>query len=425
MTQQSGTIVATGSQSFMSRRIILCHPFGNANVRQALAAIDSVGLLERFVTTICAESFPLSDLLPSGMRLELEKRSYTCISKKKIVCRPGLELIRLLSARLGQRFPVLKSVSPSVDSIWRTIDWSVISVAASLSESDLALYCYEDGAYEAFSVLKRSIKFYELPIGYWRRMHSLFLEEKSLRPAWASTLVGLSDSEEKLERKDAELELADRIVVPSEFVKSTLPLRFARSAAVIPYGCPIPIEPRILQAKRSGKLKVIFCGSLGQRKGVAYLFEAMARVKDIAQLTVVGNFVAPSEPLQRALLNVTWHRMLPRQRLLELMQEHDVFLFPTLFEGRALVVLEALSQGLPVITTENSGTGDLITDGETGFMVPIRDVDAIVQAIVMLHKDRDLLMYMHERVIRAAERSSWACYRENLIEMVTSISGNL
>ena len=53
------------------------------------------------------------------------------------------------------------------------------------------------------------------------------------------------------------------------------------------------------------------------------------------------------------------------------------------------MVLEAMSQGVPVITTPNSGSSQFISDGDDGFIVPIRDVEAIVQRLESLVQDRD------------------------------------
>jgi glycosyltransferase involved in cell wall biosynthesis len=102
------------------------------------------------------------------------------------------------------------------------------------------------------------------------------------------------------------------------------------------------------------------------------------------------------------------------------MRDHDVFLFPTLFEGRALVVLEALSQGLPVITTRNSGTEDAVIDGVSGFIVPIQSVDAIVEALETLCSDRQLVHQMGEEAVKIAAKITWDKYRADLISVLTT-----
>jgi len=74
-----------------------------------------------------------------------------------------------------------------------------------------AVYAYEDCALKSFQKAKKwGIQcIYDLPIGYWRAAHQIFEKERTMQPGWACTLAGLSDSTDKLARKDEELMLAD------------------------------------------------------------------------------------------------------------------------------------------------------------------------------------------------------------------------
>jgi len=65
----------------------------------------------------------------------------------------------------------------------------------------------------------------------------------------------------------------------------------------------------------------------------------------------------------------------------------DVFVLPSWIEGLPLVVLEAMAQAKPVVATDVGGTGELVVDGETGLLVPPRDVDALVRAVDALLAD--------------------------------------
>ncbi|WP_213804288.1 glycosyltransferase family 4 protein [Granulicella sp. dw_53] len=397
------------------RRIVLGHPFGNENVRQALVALSNAGVLESFVTTICAEHVPFLSSLPGNLREEIERRSFKVPPSDHIKSHPFKEVLRLLTSRVAHTLPAIRAFGPTVDDIWQSLDVHLTVEARRHEKNGLAVYAYEDGALSTFSALPGVRKIYELPIGYWKSMHRLFMEERTLNPDWAVTLAGLSDPPEKLKRKDAELELSDQIIVPSEFVKSTLPEHWAAKANIVQYGCPSPTKIRISATHNKGPLRALFCGSLGQRKGISYLFNAIERMGRHVELTVIGSEVAPCPSLQHALEKTTWHRSLPHARVLELMQSHDVLVFPTLFEGRALVVLEALSQGLPVITTAHSGATDVVISGQSGFLIPIRSTDAIVEALETLYDNRDLLDYMKEQARVIAAATSWESYRANLL----------
>jgi glycosyltransferase involved in cell wall biosynthesis len=246
-------------------------------------------------------------------------------------------------------------------------------------------------------------------------------EEESLQPEWAVTLQGRGDSDEKLRRKDEELALATDIVVPSEFVRGTLrkagPLE-AR-VTVLPYGAP-PAKPSVRTGGEvtDGKLKVLFVGSLSQRKGLSYLLQAVARLGSKIELTLIGRRVAECRALDAALCVHLWIPSLSHSALLEEMSHHDVMVFPSLFEGCALVILEAMSQGVPVITTPNAGSSQFVSDGDDGFIVPIRDVEAIVEKLETLLLNRDRLASMSQTAMRKAAQHSWERYRRQFAAMV-------
>ena len=122
--------------------------------------------------------------------------------------------------------------------------------------------------------------------------------------------------------------------------------------------------------------------------------------------------------LDMALSRHRWVDSLPHDKILAEMRQHDVFVFPSLFEGFGLVITEALSQGLPVITTPHTCGPDILTEGQDGFIVPIRDSQAIAEKLELLHRDRDCLAAMSIAAVATARRVTWEGYRERLVEAV-------
>lgn len=402
----------------MNSSIVMAHPFGNANVRQALMTFHHAGMLDKFITTISAEHLAIRKIFPRNIRGEIDRRRFPDLPSFSIQTHPFYEALRLLGKRLSHISPKLANTFPSVDDIWAQTDRALCAYVKKQGNRDLTIYAYEDGAFNTFSSNAQIRKIYELPIGYWKSMHMLLDEERDLNPEWGVTLSGLRDSPQKLEQKDMELELADKIIVPSSFVNSTLPGRYHFKTTVVPYGCPPALNDDEIRPSKEGALKVFFCGSLGQRKGISYLFDAVERMGASVELTVVGAEVVSCPRLTRSLNKVKWYKSLSHQRVLKLMRESDVLVFPTLFEGRALVVLEALAQGIPVITTMNSGTSDVIIEGRSGFLVPIRSMEAICEALERLYRDRELLEYMKREALKVARISGWECYRQKLLTAV-------
>ena len=403
--------------------LILSHPIGNANVRQAVRALNEVGLLAEFWTSLAWHpEHPLAKMLPRSLSRELRRRTFTHVHRDKVHCYPWLEAGRLLANRFHLAGLTRHEVGLfSVDAVYRGLDAAVASRLQHAKNVD-AVYAYEDGALASFRAA-RKLGFktiYELPIGYWRCYQELMEEEAELQPEWAMTLPGNSDSTGKRDRKDEELALSNHIVVASEFVRRTLtkagPLNAGISVA--PYGAPPTCSVKAQPSGSDRPLKVIFVGMLTQRKGISYLLRAAELLGPKIELTLVGRRVGKSRALDAALRVHRWIPSLHHADLLQEIGQHDVMVFPSLFEGCALVLLEALSQGVPVITTPNTGASDFLGDGEDGFIVPIRDVGAVVEKLELLASDRELLDAMSQAAICKAAQRSWERYRNRLASIV-------
>lgn len=411
------------SRSESNRRIIATHPTGNTNSRFLVEAFEDAELLDSFFTCIATgsdESNPLRKKLFAQRRCNLPT--------ERINLQPLYEIIRLLSVK----FPISGFLRQHetgmfcVDEIYRRLDIKVAKHIKNKAAPSSILYAYEDGALNCFRAAKdRNIPcIYDLPIGYWRAARRIQTEEAELKPEWAVTMPALKDSDAKTARKDQELQLADEIFVASRFTAETLgEANFeVPTPIVIPYGCPPArsIDEVTKSRTKGDKLKVLFVGSLGQRKGLAYLLEAVALMGDKAELTLVGRKSAECQPLDKALNEHTWIESLAHPQILELMSTQDVLVFPSLFEGFGLVLTEALSQGLPIIATHHTAAPDLIEDGKEGFIVPIRDSQAIAQRLEQLHSDPDLLESMRHAAITKANTFTWRRYQDNIVAALKS-----
>jgi alpha-maltose-1-phosphate synthase len=404
--------------------LILSHPVGNANVRQAVRALNEVGLLSEFWTSISwRPEHPLDKVLPRSVSRELKRRTFTHVRRDQVHCYPWLEAGRLLARQFHLPGLTRHEVGRfSVDAVYRGLDATVASRLQHAKNID-AVYAYEDGALASFRVAKKQglRTIYELPIGYWKCYRELMDEEAELQPEWAMTLPGNLDSVGKHQRKDEELALATHIVVASEFVRQTLlkagPLNAPVSVA--PYGAPPTCALKTRSSASEGTLRVIFVGMLSQRKGISYLLRAAERLGSRIKLTLIGRRVGGKcRVLDAALREHRWIPSLSHSELLQEIGRHDVMVFPSLFEGLALVLLEALSQGVPVITTPHTGAMDFLSDGEDGFVVPIRDAGAIVEKLELLASDRERLAAMSQAAIRKAALRSWERYRGLLASIV-------
>jgi glycosyltransferase involved in cell wall biosynthesis len=404
--------------------ILLSHPTGNENVRQAALAFREAGLLREFWTCISWNSnATVSGLLPHSLRQQLSRRSFHPSLRAVTRTAPAREMGRLLVSALGLSIFSEHETGPlSIDAIFSDLDRKVAARLSQLPDCKL-VYAYEDGALETFRAAQaHSIsRVYDLPIGYWKVAQQIYAEEREREPAWAATLTGVRDSEEKLARKDEELRLADRVVVASSFTKETLRAAdLAVEVQVIPYGAPAAISANV--EAHSGALRVLFVGSLGQRKGLSYLLQAIKLLGSKVELTLLGRkAVDGCPPLEEAIRKHRWIPSLPHPELLRVMQQHDVLILPSLFEGFGLVILEAMAQRLPVIATPHTAGPDVISEGVDGFIVPIRSAEAIAARLDHLASNPNLLQQMKQAAQDKAKSQRWENYRESLTQMAQDL----
>jgi len=316
-----------------------------------------------------------------------------------------------------------------IDQIYRTLDWHVATnLNIAQKEGVTAVYAYEDGALEIFEQAKKLglLCIYDLPIAYWETGRKLLLEEADRLPQWAPTLGGgITDSAIKLERKRRELELADVVVGPGSFVLDSLPEWSADKIKIMsPFGSPVSYVSLGLKDKnQDGPLRVLFVGSMGQRKCLGDLFEAIKLLDGAnVELVVLGSLLAPMDFYREQLSNFTYEPVRSHNEVLELMRTCDVFCLPSIVEGRALVIQEAMSQGLPIIITSNTGGEDLVINGETGFLVPIRSAEAIAEKIKWFVDNRDQIAAMGEKAAIHAQAYTWENYSSNIVEQLKAIS---
>jgi alpha-maltose-1-phosphate synthase len=404
--------------------VLLSHPTGNQNVRNALRGLIDAAMLREFWTTIAWDpESRWNRVLPRKLRTLLARRSYAGVPRELVKCVPWREMVRL-----SRGFFVLNSLlcsderPCSVIGVYRHCDRRVARRLHTLRPD--VVYAYEGGARETFREARRLgiVTVYELASTYWYWEHKLLSQEAARNPEFAGLLPKLLDSPGHMQWKDEELRLADFVFVASRHVKRSLAgVMPDEKIRVIPYGAP-PVRPRRRTAPGAGEpLRVLFVGSLNQGKGISYLFEAVDRLAARVDFTIVGRRFAANDRVDEACRRWRWFETLPYDQVLEIMMESDVLVLPSLCDAFGLVVTEALSCGVPVIVTPQVGASDLIRDGEEGFVIPPCSAKAIAERLNVLDRDRDMLAAMSRKAQAAAAARSWESYRADFAGAVRSL----
>ncbi len=407
-------------------KILFTHPIGNANVRAILNGLNDEGYLDSFYTSLATYPNNIWDFLSRFKGLsEFNRRNYNPTLQKFTYTFPYKELGRMFALKTGlSGFTKHETGIFSVDEVFKYASYKA-SLDLHNKTNLTAVYAYEDGALELFIEAKKNglSCIYDLPIAYWETGRKLMLEESERLPSWAVTLAGgIKDSKKKLERKTKELELADFVIVPSLFVKDSLPENKKASPTILaPFGSP-SIFSSLNTTKKQNKLRVLFAGSMGQRKGLGDLFQAVKLLNNSnIELVIMGSPIASMEFYRKQYQNFTYEPPRPHSEVLALMRTCDIFCLPSIVEGRALVMQEAMSQGLPLIITPNSGGEDLIIEGETGFLVPIRKPDLIAEKLLWFLNNKNHLEYMSECSKKQAAKYTWKKYTQTVITGIESL----
>lgn len=399
-------------------QVLVSHFTGNPNSCAVAQALAEGGALAAFHTTLVVPGW-LKRLTGAGARRAFPEvvepliKSHAWREVLRLACRSAPVLRRLpLAGRLGR-----------LDRVVRWFDGEV-SRAVRRSRGVQAVYAYMDAAEQTFQAARaRGMQtIYELPTPYWRFTRDVVNEEAGLKPEWAATLPVIDDDSEAMLRRDRELQLADVVVVPSALVRDSLKLApaFKATVHVVPYGCPEGCERASVLDRPKRRLRVLYVGSLNQGKGLSYLAEAMSGLEGGAELTVIGSRTAekPCAALD-AFLAAHRHRAgLSHDEVLAEMRQHDVLVLPTLYEGLALVLLEAMACGLTVVTTPHSGLEGLIQDGQEGFVVPLRSAEAIRVRLKLLAADEETLLRMRSAALGWSREHSWHRFREEIRRVV-------
>ncbi|MCC5657836.1 glycosyltransferase family 4 protein [Nostoc sp. XA010] len=409
--------------------IALIHPTGNPFARNAAISLGEAGLLQEVITTIAHNpegniSQYLKRLpaqISNSIANELGRRTWIPPNGVAMRSHPWGEAMRLTLVKTGLSKGFGFGSQGPIDWVYASLDRHV---AKHHLQGLAAVYAYEDGAATTFEAAKQQgiLCLYDLPILFYRMAREIQQEEVERFPALSASLQAVREPDWKLRRKEQEVALADHIFVASSITQQSL-LREGVSPdkiTVIPYGAPIDyFQP---QPKLDQTFRALFVGRVGARKGVHYLTKAWEELQlPQAELILVGVNEFPETWLSQLPHGVNYIPSVPHTTLNQYYSNANVFVFPSLVEGFGLVLLEAMACGIPVITTPHTAGPDILTDGVEGFIIPIRDVQALKEKLEWCYSHPQELAEMGRAARRKAEQLNWGLYRQRLASRVQEI----
>jgi glycosyltransferase involved in cell wall biosynthesis len=219
---------------------------------------------------------------------------------------------------------------------------------------------------------------------------------------------------------------AERIYVTSAWNISLIPPKYQHKASVLlPIGfnhneLPDSGEPKVPNLSNKDSFKVLYVGNLLYMKGMHLGIPAFARLLKVnpnATLTVVGS--GPDGPRWKAIAeklgvngHIEWIPRMDRLKLSSMYSTHDVHIYPTLQDPGGMVILEALSHGLPVACLDHKGSGEII-DETCGLNIEAEGlneeqvIEALADRLIQLAQDPERLHCLSNGALRQAEKFRW------------------
>ena len=281
------------------------------------------------------------------------------------------------------------------------------------------------------SALRTGIKAKSQGAGYVcdRGSSHIRFQDRILREEYQRQCIPFSGIDPRvIACEEAEYKAADLITVPSTFaLDSFVACGVSRhKLRQVPYGVDLSAFYPCAQ-RNDNEFRVLFAGNVSVQKGVRYLLDGFQRFRRERKRLVFAGSISPDlESDVRQLRGDSRISMLgrvPQPRLKEIMSTSDVLVLPSIQEGLALVQAQAMACGCPVIASENTGASDLFTDGKEGFIVPIRDPNAIAERLQLLADSPDLQSRMSKAAIqRVKSMGGWEQYGETMYRILSELT---
>lgn len=304
--------------------------------------------------------------------------------------------------------------------------WFDRAVARSLQDGDRVVIPTAGTALKTLEAARRHgiVSVLDYPTAHCDFIVELLTEERRRAPDFAATVPLEFFNPVRLGRLRAEMAAADRILVLSGFARDTFVERGVPADRLVltHHGVDLDLFQPVPPGRADdGRFRVLFAGQITQLKGISYALEGFERAAiPASELTFMGA-VRGDPDVWRSRPNVRHQPPVPFFEMPDHYRGADVFLMPSLCEGFPQTPILAMACGLPCIVSEHTFGTDVITDGVDGFIVPIRDPEAIAERLLALHRDPDLGRRVGAAARQRAASFTWHRYGQRVVEVVSAL----
>jgi glycosyltransferase involved in cell wall biosynthesis len=400
-------------------KVLVFHP-RKQHADQLCIALQGGGYLLGFVTSFWhkfhLQSLSLLTRLYPPLKKELLKRYHKDLSSDLVSTFPYAELLRMGIDKL-----VGKSSDKRIYLVDRFHDKAGSTLFAHfIAQADMVI-SFENSSRHIF---KKAHKLGKITILELSSLHYHFIG--SLRQQYEAFRKSLPDDvffDKVCANKERELKLANYIFTISELARqSLLDAGFAPGQV---YKVNLGFDPVHFQPKKTYSqhtFKLIYAGTMTPRKGIHLIIKAFLELGlPDSSLTLVGPIDDAGELIKAHKGQVQYFPFMHHKDLKLKLQEADLFVFPSYFDGWAMIVLEAMACGTPVIVSENTGAKEAVSQGG-GFIIPVDDLEALKEKIRYFYDNRTELETYGRKAHQIAQQYTWANYYKRVKEVIEEIA---
>ncbi|MFP7442672.1 glycosyltransferase family 4 protein [Bacillus infantis] len=412
-------------------KIIVAHPGKHHSFKLASALKKDVNFQVIYITTVYNKSDSIvmkliKNLISKSNRQRANSRSNPDLADKEVVqfCQLG-GLFEIFLSRYDKKGNLYSAWHKRISA-----KFGIKVAKYAIKNKVNAVICYDTNALSCFSYLERHApqisRIMDAAAASWVYMKEIYELDMQQNPRFAEKLkeeIGnyINDRHQGYSKK--EIASSNYILTASNFVKNSYRCSGinAKRIAVCPYGVDLkdfPYKEREIKSNNE-IINFVFTGGTKQLKGISYLLDAFLHIPiEKASLTIIGKCNLREEILEQYQNRVHFTGTVLQSEVSEILQEMDVMIFPSLGDGFGLSAIEAMSCGCPLICSENSGIADLVNEGDNGFVIPIQDVDAIIERVKWFIHHRELIPYMGKKAHETAIKYTWQRYNNTVSDVV-------
>ncbi len=403
-------------------RAVVCFSGARDNYQTAWA-LSEVGLLEKLVTDIYADPrrIPLARTFGKKFPKLLVRHSPGVSSEQVVTPMRAAVSSLIMKTRLGSEARQIH-LDQTLGRRARQEAW----------KANAALFSYSYYAAEAFAPgpMRPELRFLFQLHPHPKTIRKLLREELERVPQFAASLRWeheIGAPETHFAALCSEPSLANGWVTASSYTAQTLAENGVPhdQIHVVPYGVDTLHYPcRDTAPRDTDPFRIIWVGNMTQRKGLSYFLEAIASLpQENLEVLVCGHHAVEQDVIENCgIKSIRVFRGLPTSELTQLMRECDLFVLPSIAEGFGHVILEAMSSGLPVLTTGSTCAPDVLVNGKHGFIVPIRNSEALAAKISWGRAHRADLYQMGLAAASRARLFTWERFRRGIVSAYTQMA---